>query len=341
MKRPRIAILFPGQPTGNHDCAVGYTKAFRLLGYNTSTLPYHVILTQWREYFRFFGLINGKPDYKPNQEDILRTVGLNIVLRVMELDPDILIVIDGTGIHRTTWEWLRKLGIYTIVVSTECPYQDMFVAHVGEMVDKMFVNDLATAEKTGYEYLPVGYDSEAHHPMLVAEELRHDVVFVGSGFKERREILESINWAGIDFRLYGYYDIDDTHVLAPYYIDQVISNAEAALLYAGSKISLNLNRTSSDYDGKQHVTEARSLSPRAYEIPACGGFMISEHREEIGSIYGDLVPTFSQPDQLEYLIHYWLPRDKERAEIGAQLAKMARSHSYVERAKVIISKLAL
>lgn len=338
-KKPRIAILSPGQPTSNHDVATGYVKAFRLLGYNTSSLPYHVILSQWREYFRFFGIVNGIADYRPEQEDILRTAGFNIVLRAMELDPDILMVIDGTGIHRTSWEWLRKLGIYTVVIATECPYQDQFVAHVGQLVDKMFVNDLASAEKMGYEYLPVGYDSEAHHPMIVPNSMRPDVSFVGSGFQERKDILTQIDWTGIDFRLYGYYDINTDHVLAPYYKDQFIANAEAALLYAGSKISLNLNRTSSDYDGENRVMEARSLSPRAYEIPACGGFMISEYREEIPQLYGDLVPTFSQPDQLEDLIHYWLPREKARAEIGDQLVKLARPHSYIERAKTVMARL--
>ena len=67
--------------------------------------------------------------------------------------------------------------------------------------------------------------------------------------------------------------------------------------------------------------------------------MLSEYRPEIDEIFGDLVPTFSTPEQLNDLIHYWLPKTWERKEIGAHLEKIAKKHTYVERAKTIIKVL--
>jgi spore maturation protein CgeB len=321
MRKDRITLIFPAQPTGNHDVAVGYAKAFRLLGHSTDIIPYHRFFKQWKEYHRFFDIINGTRS-NFSQEDTMQSATLNIVLGVMQTDPDCVVIVDGTGIHKSGWEWFRRLGIKTVVIGTESPYQDKFVAHVGQIADKTFVNDFNSASRMGFE-----------------SRYRCDTVFVGSGFSERVDILSGVNWDGIDLRLIGHYKIGLDHVLEPYYVDSFVSNAHAALMYNGAKISLNLNRTSVDYKGLWHIPEAVSLSPRAYEIAACGGFMISQYRPEIDSIFGDLVPTFNTSEELDALIHYWLEKDKERMEIGDELAKIVRPHSYVERAKRVLQAI--
>jgi spore maturation protein CgeB len=337
-RKHRLTVLNPWQFSGNHDVATGYTRAFRLMGYQTNFIRSHILYRNWKEYYKFFAITQGVPNFQYTNETIIQSASINSVLNVMESDPDVLIIIDGTGIHRDAWEWFRRLGIPTIVISTECPYMDRYVTHVAKMATHIFVNDQASADKTGLEYLPVGYDSEIHHPMIVDTTYRHDVVFVGSGFPERVRMLEGVAWDGIDFELYGKYPFDWDHPLSDYYMDEMIPNHETAFLYNGAKISLNLNRTSVDYDGEYQVPEAESLSPRAFEIAGNGGFMISEYRREIDKFFGDLVPTFTTPEQLNELIHYWLPRDKERREIGEQMAKTAKQHSYVERAKVVLRK---
>ena len=335
-RKPHLTVMNGIHVTGTHDVFSGLVKAFRLLGYHTDTILSHKLYRDWLEYCRFFGIINGVPNWSYTSDDIVKRASFNSVLSVMESNPDVLIIIDGTSVHREAWEWFKRLGIPTIIIGTECPYQDKFLTRVAIMADKTFVNEKTTAKKTGLEYLPLGYNSEAHHPMMVSTAFRHDVVFVGSGFKEREELLGAVDWTDIDFVLYGYYKIDHDHSLAPYYKDTMIPNAEAALLYNGAKISLNLNRISVDYEGQAIIPEAESLSPRVYEIAANGGFMLSEWRPEIDELFDDLVPTFTNGEQLNELVHYWLPKDKERQEIGVELAKIAKRHSYVERAKRIV-----
>lgn len=335
-RKPRLTVMNSWTSSGTHDVFSGFVKAFRLLGYHTDTVLSHKLYRDWLEYCRFFGIINGVPSWSYTSDDIVKRASFNAVLAVMESNPDVLIIIDWTSVHKEAWEWFRRLGIPTIIIGTECPYQDKFMTRSAVMADKTFVNEKTTAKKTGLEYLPLGYDSEVHHPMMVSTAFRHDVVFVGSGFKEREELLGAVDWTGIDFVLYGHYKIDHEHKLAPYLKDTMIPNAEAALLYNGAKISLNLNRVSVDYEGKAIVPEAESLSPRVYEIAANGGFMLSEWRPEIEEVFDDLVPTFTNVRQLSELIHYWLPKDRERREMGAELARIARKHSYVERAKHVI-----
>jgi len=340
MRKERVTVIFPAQSSGNHDVATGLSRAFQLLGHVTDVIPYHKFFKQWQEYYRFFNIINGTA-MEFDTEDTIKSASLNIVIAVMQTDPDCVVIVDGTGLHKNGWEWLRRLGIKTIVYSTESPYQDKFVAHVAQIADKTFVNDYNSAERMGLEYLPVGYDSEVHHPMIVSDKYRCDVSFVGSGFSERVDILSGVDWTGIDLKLIGHYKIGLDHILEPYYADTFISNAHASLMYNGAKISLNLNRTSVDYDAIETIPEAVSLSPRAYEIAACGGFMISQYRPEIEMVFGDLVPTFNTSEELEDLVHYWLDkeRDDERREIGDELASIVRPHSYIERAKRILEAL--
>jgi len=335
----KLAVLSPSAPTGSHDCFTGFTRAFRLLGYHTDAILGHVTYRDWNEFFRLTGISRGLINYTYTQEDIIKSASLNCVIKTMEFAPDVLIIIDGTGIHRDAWMWWRRLGVPTFVIGTESPYFDNYVTHIAELATHTFVNELITHERTGLEYLPMGYDSEIHHRMIVNSSWRHDVVFVGSGFPERIEIMNSVDWSGIDLQFYGQYMIPEDSKLAPYYKSAMIPNAETSLLYNGAKICLNLNRTSIDRDGNIRVEEAKSLSPRAYEIAACGGFMISEYRYEIHNVFGDLVPTFTDPAELDELIRYWLPRDKERREIGDELVKISKKHSYINRAKIVVKRI--
>ena len=198
-RKINLAIMSSWQVSGNFDCFSGHVKAFRLLGYYTDAIQAHILFKEWSEYLRFFGITHGVPGWTYTPEDIVEKASFNAVLQVMKSNPDVLIVIDGTSIHRGAWEWLRRLGIPTILIGTECPYQDKFFLFAAQMADKVYTNELTTAQRSGLDYLPVGYDSEAHHPMMVNTNYRHDVVFIGSGFQERIKILEAVDWDGIDF----------------------------------------------------------------------------------------------------------------------------------------------
>jgi len=335
MRNKVIALVSGAQPTSNYDVWKGYAHAFRMLGYNVQEVPYHALFRQWSEYARFFGIVQGNKNWQFDAKDVVLSASLNLIMKIMETEPDELVIIDGTNIHKAGWEWFKRLGFHTTTISTECPYQDKSVGVLREYNHTMFANDLVSARMLELPYLPGAYNTNVHFQVAVPQNMRHDVIFVGSGFPERVEMLECIDWTGIDLEFYGYYQIPDEHPLAPHYKDTQISNEQAAVLYNGAKICLNLNRVSVDYDGKMRIPEAESISPRVYEIAACGGFMISEYRPELDKVFGDLVPSFTTPEQLNDLIHYWLPREKERREISEELHQVVKPHSYIERAKVV------
>jgi spore maturation protein CgeB len=97
-----------------------------------------------------------------------------------------------------------------------------------------------------------------------------------------------------------------------------------------------------DYDANKTIEDAESLSPRAYEVPASGGFLISEWRAEIDDIFDGCVPTFKTPQELDALIHYYLDpaNELERVELSdMQREAVTKAHSYCDRARELLRKV--
>lgn len=156
----------------------------------------------------------------------------------------------------------------------------------------------------------------------------HDVVFVGTGFQERIEILSGVDWTGIDLGLYGTYDLlGSRSKLRPYIRGSVVDNAYAAALYRRAKIGLNLYRQSVEYGrDSERIIGAESMNPRALELAACGVFTLSDYRAEPSEVFGGLVPTFTSSDGLEALVRNWLADAEGRQAVAEQLpGRVARS----------------
>jgi spore maturation protein CgeB len=116
-----------------------------------------------------------------------------------------------------------------------------------------------------------------------------------------------------------------------------VSNETAASLYRRAKIGLNLYRTSIGF-GKHapSIHHAESLSPRAYELAACGVFHLSDARAEVSEVFGDLVPQFRTPQEASVLIRRWMPDEAGRRRIASALPACVAESTWVERATRVI-----
>lgn len=221
-------------------------------------------------------------------------------------------------------------------------------------------------------YLPTGYNPREHYPRAVDYGLpEHDVLFVGSGFIERVAMLQGVNWSGIDLALYGVWAFTgsrttpkrlnmklgkawhawqtmrrwmgdrDVSPLTRFVKGSVIKNKDAVGLYTRAKINLDLARTTTT-DGRDatHVAMPESMGPRLKELAAIGAFVIAEWRPEIEETFGDLVPTFRTPAELEAQVRYWIERPAEREAKAAQLPDAVRAFSYREIAERLAAHLA-
>lgn len=332
-----IAIIYPPHNWSTLDVAMGYSRAFNRLGYHVIDIHYEQIFEKW---YGFFGIKDAET-HQAKKDKVYERATADVLAEVVKCQPDIVLVIDGTQVHNLFWDWMDRLCVPTIVVMTDCPYYDETNAYIAERCTFPFANDLYSAEKMGIPYLPVAYSTEIHHPIIVSEDYKSDVVFVGSGFPERVSFLEQVDWIGIDFRLLGYWDLREDSPLQEFFGQQsmIIPNAEVALFYNGAKIVLDLHRTSVDFPGRRQIAGRGSVSPRIYEAAACGAFIIAQGGiGELTELLDGCCLTFHAPNELSALLRTWLRDDMAQArhELGIEARQRIQGHSYAERALEIL-----
>jgi spore maturation protein CgeB len=262
---------------------------------------------------------------------------------------DAVLVVSGMFVHPDILRVMKRVNLPVFVVFTEGPYDLEKELAVAKLADGCWTNERSVV--TAFQavnphsgYLPHAWHAERHRPGLQPGDeaiAAHDVVFVGSAFQERVAWLSAIDWTGIDLGLYGSWEsLGSRHPLRRYVRGAQTDNATTAALYRRAKIGLNLYRTSMGW-GKQapSIAHAESLNPRAYELAACGAFHLSTYRQEVPEVFGDLVPTFTEPAEAEGLLRTWLANPDGRARVAAQLPACVAESSWRTRATAVIGDL--
>jgi spore maturation protein CgeB len=322
--------------------------------------------------------IDALPPMKPNIKSVIEEASDQVVLAVLKHLPHVVLIVSGMFLHPHAFIMLYRCGAPVCLVLTESPYDDEKQRFIAPYADTVFTNEkssVALLRETGgsdggpverfgnpnTHYLAHAIDITRHQPgPLPGDETipAHDVVFVGSGFTERMEILSQVDWSGIDLGLYGKWPyLGPRHPLRKYLrrppgadpstkltaSDLIVPNNVAAALYRRARIGLNLHRSSMGA-GKNapRITEAWSLNPRARELAAAGCFTVSDYRPEVEEVFKGIdYPTFRTPTELEQLIRRYLANDEARQRIAAQLpdavvadtfdARVAQMESFLGR----------
>ena len=101
-------------------------------------------------------------------------------------------------------------------------------------------------------------------------------------------------------------------------------------LYNVSKINLNI----------QIYASKTNVNKRTFDIPACGGFMLSNFKEDLVRLFkeGEEVVCFRDRSELPEMIDYYLKRPKARREIAATAQKrILKEHTFTHRMEKILS----
>jgi len=289
----------------------------------------------------------------PNQIDVEYHASVGVLEMSMRLRVDVVLVVSGMLLHPDVILMLKEAGRKVVILFTETPYDIEKELGRAGLVDGCWTCERSSlsafrAVNPHSGYLPHAWHPEKHYVAPqegLADLPSHDVVFVGSAFAERVEWFNSIDWTGIDLGLYGIWtNLKGMRRLKPQVRlcvrSESIPNYMTAALYRRAKIGLNLYRTSKGFG--QHVekiTHAESLSPRAYELAACGAFHLSEYRAEVPEVFGECVPTFKTPAEASDQMRYWLTQPVKRRALAAQLPACVAEMSWIDRAKTVLGDL--
>lgn len=352
----RILLVDPGAEISTVDVFRGLERALVRAGVEVFTFALQARLDFACEYLQLaWERRKGhEPDApKPSGADVAYLACSPLLERAAWYQPDAVLSVSGMYLAPQAILDLRRLGYLVATLLTESPYNDDVQARICAFSSLVFTNERASLlalRRINPEthYLPHAYDAERHRWGMPRSShvASHDVVFVGSGFAERRELLSAVDWRGIDLGLYGFWgpaanpaEAPTEGPLAPYVRGGPVDNAVATALYRRAKIGLNLYRSSVSWDGGERVTGGESLNPRAYELAACGAFTISEHRPEVTEKFGDLVPTFRTAAELETLLRRYLADGGSRAFAAHRLPVVVAHDSWDDRARGVLEHI--
>jgi len=277
---------------------------------------------------------------QPSVADVFYHAGIGALEMALWHSVDAVLIVSAMFFPARFAIVMRRAGLRVVVLFTESPYdlQELEYARVidGGWTNERTAVDAFRAVVPRFGYLPHAWNPERHTPipeLADADVPAHDVVFVGTGFRERIAFLSAMDWSGIDLGLYGNWDqLASRHALRRFVrAPSPLDNRTAAALYRRAKIGLNLYR---DAPG------AESLNPRAYEIAACGAVALSTPRAEVADVFGaDLLPTAGDPVAMSALVRAYLADDDERARIRRALPAIVAGQSWYARARQVIGDL--
>ena len=277
---------------------------------------------------------------------------------VIDHEVNAVLVVNGILFPPSRALQLKKIGIPVACYGTEAPYFERTEREILPCYTHWFTQERTAVARyadlgTPVTYLPMAYNLAAHQPGPVDADKRCDVTFVGGGFPERKRLLAGVDWRGIDHTIHGtLWGIDLASEVGKFdfsrgvrYTEGAIPNEVTAAWHRSARIALNMHRRMTYIEqGGQISDDARpeSLGPRAYEIPAVGGFLLSDdERPEIIDVYGDSAATFRAWDSadLERQIRYWLSHDDERERRRRAQIEAVAPHHWGARAQVILETI--
>lgn len=334
----RLLVVQPGASYSTHDVFVGLSNALLARGHEVHVYNLDRRIDRSHAWLHYLWRKAGKPDPRPTDDDTIYHASWEVVERALRFKVDGVLAISAMLLHPVQMMNLRTAGIRTGVVFTESPYDDGNQVLMAPHVDVCWTNErrsvrLLRQANQNVHYLPAAYNPEQHRFLdeMPSETVpAHDVVFVGSGFPERVELLRAVDWTGIDLGLYGAWPLlGSRNKLRKYLRGNVVDNRYAVDLYRRAKIGLNVYR----------VGDGDSLNPRAYELAACGVFQVSSRRREVVERFGYSVPMFRDATELEGLIREYLPLEKARRAAAQAARHQVEPHTFAARAEQIDAQL--
>jgi len=348
----KLLLVHPGASWSTADVAAGLEYGLRSHG--VTLVAYHLdqriagsarwLHSAWRRAKKTNPTLE-----KPTTADVFYQSGIGALEMALRHQVDAVLVVSAMFLHPDVIVLMKRAGLRVTVLFTESPYDLAKELAVARLVDGCWTNERSSvaafqAVCPASGYLPHAWHPERHQAgvqPIDATVQAHDVVFVGSAFQERVAWLSAIDWTGIDLGLYGSWEaLGSRHPLRRFVRGAQVDNRTTAALYRRAAIGLNLYRTSAGW-GKAAPTiaHAESLNPRAYELAACGAFHLSTDRAEVREVFGDRVPTVTDPASAQQLIRAWLADPIQRSRVAASLPACVAASSWVPRAACVIGDL--
>lgn len=343
----KIMVCHPGHSFSTSDVFDGLCEGLRLNG--VEVVPF-----EWQRALRMMATMTGAAvgtgfvsEAKAPQLEQYGTwlASANAVELALDQEVDAVIVVNGILFPPSRAALLQRLQIPVACFGTEAPYFLKTEQDIAPFYSHWFTNERRCAGAfPNARYLRHAYNPATHQSGPKDADKAVDAVFVGGGYPERRALLEGqgVTTRGTLWHLdleaeRGKSDMER----ANRYSDNFITNAETAAWHRSAKVALNLHRkmTYIETGGEIAAGSAESIGPRAYEIPAVGGFMLcDDERPELFDVLGESAATFRawDRDDLSRQLAYWLSHPDARERQQHAQAEAIQPHHWGNRAREVL-----
>ena len=344
----KILLCHPGAIWSVADVFNGYHGALMRAGHTVVDYALSGRIVTAGSWLGYSWKKSGLPvERKPTQRDVLYLAGQGLLERALRHQVEWVLIISAMYLQGEVLMLMRRAGIRLAAIMTESPYDDKNQKVVAGLLDCVFTNERTSVETfreacPSAHYLAHAYDPKVHCPQAMSVDAAdHDVVFVGTGFSERINMLRAVDWDGIDLGLYGNWMLlGSRNRLRKHLQAGIVPNEQTAALYRRAKIGLNIHRTSEAYGREtSHTNGAESVNPRVVELAACETFCLSDWRAEMGDMFGDYVPRFTDGASLQEAIGVYLDDPEARARVARQMREDIQGHTFDVRAKQVVKAL--
>jgi spore maturation protein CgeB len=282
-------------------------------------------------------------------------INKKLIAQVKNYNPDLIFLFKAHNITPRTLAYLKKTTSARIInwypdnpftvwngnshtnILASLPIYDAFV-----IWSQMLINPLKSAGCKKAIYAPFGY----HAPLLeqvipyTDEDVARftcDVSFIGTWDINRQQWLEQLvqHMPQLNFALWGNdWDskLPETSPLRAYLRGPAQYNQNMVKIVRLSRISLNFIR-------EQNIT---SHNMRTIEIPACGGFQLTQRTYEQAEFLfaeGKTIACFSTIDELVTKITYYLNNPDERQKIATTSTHQAQQYRLSDVMQNILERL--
>jgi spore maturation protein CgeB len=319
----RAILVHPGPAFSVADVANGYSKALRQLGVAVQDFDLGDVMTFYEAGLRAVG-------EQDDGKTAARMAAAALRQACFDWWPDVVIVVSAFFLPPEFYEIVRARGMKVVALLTESPYEDDNQARIAAYADVATINDPTNLGQfpANTRYLPHAYDPDVHRPGPATPGYESDFCFVGTGYPERIEFLERVDWSGIDVALGGNWcELRDGSPLLPFLahpLDACCPNDEAVRLYQATKVGCNIYRTSAQRDA---LADGWSMGPREVELAACGTFFLTQPRGENRDVL-PMVPTFESPADLSEQVRWWLAHPDKRADVAAKAREAVADRTF-------------
>jgi len=205
------------------------------------------------------------------------------------------------------------------------PHVDLHATTYASAIESARRNGLTNLYRTQW-----AADSSGLIAPLPARQCRYQVSFVGSAYGNRRQWIELLRARGIAVQCFGHG-----------WQGGVLNEAQLADVIRGSVISLNFADSPVQVSANPR-RYSRQLKARTFEVPGCGGFLVTENAEGIDEYYlpDREIVVFDDADDLVDRINYFLGNPAERDRIAnAGFRRTAADHVYEKRFAALLQSL--